>query len=728
MNRHKKVSATLTWARKACGVAVLLTGASTLTACMSIRCGSDRRLEGSRCVLIEEPIDVGEIESATVVLRFPWNGYDTGSLHASPERAAEHPLKPRLMWEGVENARFYQIELSDDCQPGGYADCDTNAQHDGEADVHRYAFRTEGAETELIVPEPLAVPFSLPVGGRYVWRVRACATDEACSAWSPGRYIDVGRLKADYNGDGFADLALGDRWSKSIDTDIDGDGQVLVYPGASTALEDWPPEVTRLTQALDACSHTAGFGTVTEPAGDLNGDGYGDLAIGAPEYATPGCGEFRGRVWVYYGGPGDTGSWTVAGWPEREDREPQSGSLATGAIQALDAPFPATRGFFGSAIAAPGDIDGDGYDDLVVASERDSGSGPMLGVLDVFLGSASGLSTRSALRIEAAEQLDEAEQLSDANGLFRFARNLGGLGDIDGDGLVDLWVRSDRPEPDADAPGRLPFIDLYLGQSLRSEPLRRSARWQPYQEGSPSVPRITLAGGSVRDLNHDGLADWAVGLPRDYLEFDDANVHGVAVFLGSRELGADAAADAQSDAASTPAVPSQLVLPPAGRESSAAFFGAQVAFVADADGDGMPELMASSANTSGNLSSEAALQLYPSTGSPEEGEVVSSALLRVTTPASQVEVEGGEIGFENQSTFGLQVATLDLDGDGDDELIVANPRAKDVALPDSDNDNLGALYLYETTQLAADHHTPHATWLNPGPTESTGFGAALAGP
>jgi hypothetical protein len=140
----------------------------------------------------------------------------------------------------------------------------------------------------------------------------------------------------DVNGDGFADLAVGEP----------GSGRVLLYPGAAAGPGARP--ATTLTVAAPM----SGLGEHVA-SGDFNGDGFADLAAAAPTVQ---------QVHVF------SGSATGLG--------------ATGVVRTRD-----VIGTFGTALAA-GDFNHDGYADLAVGFTCFKGCSP--GV-DVFLGSAMGL-------------------------------------------------------------------------------------------------------------------------------------------------------------------------------------------------------------------------------------------------------------------------------------------------------------------------------------------------
>jgi hypothetical protein len=138
----------------------------------------------------------------------------------------------------------------------------------------------------------------------------------------------------DVNGDSFDDLMV------STSTSYDSDGDVYVYycsPGMDTL-----PDLI-----IPSTGDTTGFGYVIEPLGDINGDTYADIAVGAPRDANQ-----KGRVYIYHGG------------------DPMD-NVADIVIEGET-----TGDGFGFAIAGLGDVNGDGdLEILVGAPGYDEGRG-----------------------------------------------------------------------------------------------------------------------------------------------------------------------------------------------------------------------------------------------------------------------------------------------------------------------------------------------------------------
>jgi hypothetical protein len=143
------------------------------------------------------------------------------------------------------------------------------------------------------------------------------------------------------------------------------------------------------------------FGQVVAPAGDVNGDGLVDLLIGSDQ----------DRAYLYMNGGAVFGS---APTP--------TATLTAGSA----------GGLFGSQLAAAGDLNGDGFDDLVIGAHCDtplSNTNCGVGRVFVYLGGAAGI----ASGVPASAVL---EGPGNGSGFGTVA----GLGDVDNDGFADLGV------------------------------------------------------------------------------------------------------------------------------------------------------------------------------------------------------------------------------------------------------------------------------------------------
>ncbi len=253
--------------------------------------------------------------------------------------------------------------------------------------------------------------------------------------------------------------------------DVDGDGYPDLLVGAGNSTADRVDAYLYLggasglgtTPAVTWTGDIAEpyFGTVVAGGGDVNGDGYTDILVGSPGEARSGV---VGSVHLYYGGPG--GPSTVA-----------------------DVSWVGSGGFdqFGTSVAFAGDVNADGFDDLVLGSP-DSSSG--FGYVNVHLGSVTGPA-------EAPDLTWTGEVVYDG-----FGQAVAGAGDIDGDGYADIVVGADGFESYT---GR---ALVYLGGAVgpAATPATTLVGEYPFDEFGRAV-------AGVGDVDGDGFGDVVIGAP-----------------------------------------------------------------------------------------------------------------------------------------------------------------------------------------------------------------------
>jgi len=197
----------------------------------------------------------------------------------------------------------------------------------------------------------------------------------------------------DVNGDGYDDVLVG---RTACDT---GPGQVFVYEGSPGGL------ATTAAATITGVWEYDCFGVSLASAGDVNGDGYDDVVVGA-SYPRA---YFPGRAYVYHG--------SAAG-------------LATTATTTLTGD--AAYQLFGIRVSTAGDVDGDGYDDVLVAAPNYLEDGQQKGRVHVYPGSATGLSDVAA-RVLTGPASDYGANLG---------YSVAAAGDVNRDGFHDIVVGS----------------------------------------------------------------------------------------------------------------------------------------------------------------------------------------------------------------------------------------------------------------------------------------------
>ncbi len=458
------------------------------------------------------------------------------------------------------------------------------------------------------------------------------------SEWSiegdqAGARLGSALATADVNGDGFEDLVVGAPFHDDLHVD---EGRVRVYLGSAGGLS--------LAPAWQRFGRQKGahFGARIASAGDVDADGYADVLIASPEFDRPlvpsnplhvgaldrhesGALRDAGRVQLYLGSP--TGL-----------------SAAQASVLGIE-----LDEHLGAALAGAGDVDGDGFDDVLIGASHTQGN---RGGVFLFTGSPAGIGpSPSWFRI------------GDVPGTG-FGTVIGSAGRADNDGFDDIVISepgrstcgrmqlfsgnalglSTTPSqtvfekvvalgPAADFDLNGPVDLLYVRGTCTPAPTEaRHRSFFPQTNGTlpTHAPAVAMSAG---DVDGDGRIDLVAGSPA----FSEGDMHGrVHVYLNQPGTTYASTTDF-------------LVFD---GDQAGAGFGAALA-TGDVDGDGSDELFVAAPDHSSGEAGEGMVALFP--GWHGDVDIVE-------TPYSPIQPQA----------FGAGTATGDFDGDGFADLLVAS--------------------------------------------------------
>jgi len=444
--------------------------------------------------------------------------------------------------------------------------------------------------------------------------------EEASGDWAGYSTSPAG----DVNNDGFADIVIGAPFAALY-------GKAYLVLGR--ARDAWPADYIVLSDA-DASFLGCTLGNMTGrqnyTAGDVNGDGYDDLLVSGWK-----CKEtqlFQGKTFLFLGRP-------TVDWGQNCPAEQ------------ADASFLGEAGedWTGYYVSTAGDVNADGYDDMLITSPQCTSVPEERGQVYLILGrAAADWGTNYPLALADASFVGE-----DAGD--RAGRSATGVGDVNGDGYDDVLIGS-IVSPDGGAGAGESW--LILGRPAADWGMHFSlagadASFVGESAGDESGRRVAWAG----DVNGDGLDDMTTGASRN----EQAGAEAGKTYLILGRTAADWGMDfslAGADAAFL-------------GESSGDQSGRRVAGAGDVNADGYDDLLIGAPhNARGGVNAGAAYLVYGRPGADWGGAF----------PLSQADVIYVGEGANHFSGYDVARAG-DMDGDGTDDLLIGAYAGKVQAVP-----------------------------------------------
>jgi hypothetical protein len=372
-------------------------------------------------------------------------------------------------------------------------------------------------------------------------------------------------------------------------------------------------------------------------AGDVNGDGYDDIISGSYDTAN-----------IYFGGPAMDG------------------------VADIFIPKPSGANSFGCSVSSAGDVNKDGYDDVVVGARYCSDEN---GRAYIFLGGANMDSTPD-FSMTGAARWDW------------FGRSVAGAGDVNGDGYDDVLVGANGNDEAGPEAGR---VYLYLGGAAMDAVVDLVI---------PGTGSYQELGGSVSgagDVNKDGYDDVILGTGGEAnIYLGGKNMDNKADFVLTADGGnvVSSAGDVNGDGYSdvligAPAWGSGITYPGSASlylggapmdttpdlvirgESGNDVFGGSVSGAGDVDQDGFADFIVGAPNHDVVAANDGKAYFFYG-GSPPDGQ-----------PDFTLEGQG------DQTCLGGSVSgDCDLDGDGNADFVIG------AAGDDTGGSNVGALFIY----------------------------------
>ncbi|MFO7742862.1 MAG: FG-GAP-like repeat-containing protein, partial [Anaerolineae bacterium] len=406
----------------------------------------------------------------------------------------------------------------------------------------------------------------------------------------------------------------------------------------------------------------AQLGFVVATAGDVNGDGYADVIVGSRWYSAEGS--YRsGRAYLFHG---------------------SADGLPTTPTRIIEPPVVNSNGWFGNSVGTAGDVNGDGYDDVIIGMPNYEGGSVAPqdeGAVFVWYGSSSGIAATH-------DWMAESETL-----WAHFGMSSGTAGDVNGDGYDDIIVGAFLTSSTNTVSHAYVWYGSDSGLGESGTPA--NADWYAETITTQAYTGFGSSVGTAGDVNGDGYDDVVVTAPF----FDNSYTDEGAVFVWH----------GSSSGLGGPGTPANADWKVYGGQASARLGGYDsngANTAGDVNDDGYDDLIAGAYQYDNSETNEGRVYVWH-----------GSALGLSATPDWTAE------GEQEGALLGYMVDTAgDVNGDGYDDVVVGAYGY------DTDISNAGAALVWygSLAGLGEDGTPDNADWMATGDQENGYHGWAVA--
>jgi hypothetical protein len=435
----------------------------------------------------------------------------------------------------------------------------------------------------------------------------------------------------DVNADGYADIVVG-AYGWDLAGGLFDEGAAFVFLGSPDGIVGTDPATAHAVLLGDQAA--AEFGTSVAGAGDVNGDGFSDIVIGAPAYSSPTV--QGGAAFVFLGSP--------------------AGIIGTGPANAHASIFGNDAELnLGRSVASAGDVNNDGFDDILLAAPP--GPRSIGGATLVFHGSPAGITGTGVG--------DANRVILHASGalLGRMAEDVAGAGDVNGDGFDDVLVSaSDSTD------GR--YAMVFHGSPAGITGTTPASASHTITGDATVDLSVELSGAG--DINGDGFDDILLA-DEGYPTGITSGGHGAFMLFHGSAAGITATTASAADTLIEGDLPIVVLGP-------VQALGRRLAPAGDIDGDGFGDILVGGFEYPGSLDNEGVAYVFRGSASGLVGSSLADAYVRLET---------GQAGGAQRNRYGLDVASAgDVNGDGFADVLMG------AGLYDAGETDEGVVFVY----------------------------------